>query len=391
MKSPPQQIHDDIAFNRVEAFIRGEDNETLVGHRGPGQAQAPQARRHQGAGRGRRGEVTDGDAADGVARRARLEAPHRRGGTSPRDRRAAGRRRLPRDGVAVRRVLPAGPPGAVVGRAARRLSYLAVADEARAGRTATSAHVLGLPPDDPRVRRLALRAYREYGRYLVELMRLPSHAARRGRRPAPTLDADDVRRDLARGARAAADPGRRPRRQQRGGRARRSPATGCRSASSPTIRRSRSCSTCCVASASAGASRSSRGATCARSSACCGGARCSASSSTGATAATASRSGCSAPGRRCRPGRRRWPPRPGRGSCRSRSGASPTARFRVTLGASRSTSPSADPAELQRATQAHRRRAGRDDPAAPEQWYSFKPIWPADRRGGRRPRAASAA
>jgi myo-inositol-1-phosphate synthase len=31
MKSPPVQIHDDIAFNRVEAFIRGEDNETLVG------------------------------------------------------------------------------------------------------------------------------------------------------------------------------------------------------------------------------------------------------------------------------------------------------------------------------------------------------------------------
>ena len=30
MKSPPIQIHDDIAFNRVEAFIRGEDNETLV-------------------------------------------------------------------------------------------------------------------------------------------------------------------------------------------------------------------------------------------------------------------------------------------------------------------------------------------------------------------------
>jgi myo-inositol-1-phosphate synthase len=31
MKSPPRQIHDDIAFNRVEAFIRGEDSETLVG------------------------------------------------------------------------------------------------------------------------------------------------------------------------------------------------------------------------------------------------------------------------------------------------------------------------------------------------------------------------
>src|SRR6266571_1544440 len=35
MKSPPQQIHDDIAFNRVEAFIRDEDNETLVGTEAP--------------------------------------------------------------------------------------------------------------------------------------------------------------------------------------------------------------------------------------------------------------------------------------------------------------------------------------------------------------------
>ena len=33
-------------------------------------------------------------------------------------------------------------------------------------------HVLGLPPDDRRVRRLALRAYREYATYLVETMRL---------------------------------------------------------------------------------------------------------------------------------------------------------------------------------------------------------------------------
>ncbi|MCU0482921.1 MAG: inositol-3-phosphate synthase [Chloroflexi bacterium] len=35
MKSPPTQIHDDIAFNRVEAFIRGEDVETLVGTEQP--------------------------------------------------------------------------------------------------------------------------------------------------------------------------------------------------------------------------------------------------------------------------------------------------------------------------------------------------------------------
>src|SRR4051812_5387356 len=42
MKSPPRQIHDDIAFNRVEAFIRGEDNETLVGTE---KAPAPKRRR----------------------------------------------------------------------------------------------------------------------------------------------------------------------------------------------------------------------------------------------------------------------------------------------------------------------------------------------------------
>jgi myo-inositol-1-phosphate synthase len=35
MKSPPQQIHDDIGRERVEAFIRGEDNETLEGVEAP--------------------------------------------------------------------------------------------------------------------------------------------------------------------------------------------------------------------------------------------------------------------------------------------------------------------------------------------------------------------
>src|SRR5215211_1563050 len=42
MKSPPMQIHDDIAFNRVEAFIRGEDSETLVGT----EQSAPRKLRH---------------------------------------------------------------------------------------------------------------------------------------------------------------------------------------------------------------------------------------------------------------------------------------------------------------------------------------------------------
>ena len=36
-------------------------------------------------------------------------------------------------------------------------------------------------------------------------------------------------------------------------------------------------------------------------------------------------------------------------------------------------------------------RSRRPSAAAPEQWYSFKPIWPADRRGGRRPGAAGGA
>jgi hypothetical protein len=35
MKSPPRQIHDDVARERVEAFIRGEDNETLNGTEAP--------------------------------------------------------------------------------------------------------------------------------------------------------------------------------------------------------------------------------------------------------------------------------------------------------------------------------------------------------------------
>jgi myo-inositol-1-phosphate synthase len=31
MKSPPEQLHDDVARERVEAFIAGEDNATLTG------------------------------------------------------------------------------------------------------------------------------------------------------------------------------------------------------------------------------------------------------------------------------------------------------------------------------------------------------------------------
>src|SRR5437773_1896813 len=43
MKSPPRQIHDDVSHNRLEAFIRGEDNETLLGTENPTKAQLRKA------------------------------------------------------------------------------------------------------------------------------------------------------------------------------------------------------------------------------------------------------------------------------------------------------------------------------------------------------------
>jgi myo-inositol-1-phosphate synthase len=65
MKSPPVQIHDDIAFNRVEAFIRGEDNETLVG------TETPKARRLRKLASGHR---SASDTATTVAGAAAAEA-----------------------------------------------------------------------------------------------------------------------------------------------------------------------------------------------------------------------------------------------------------------------------------------------------------------------------
>jgi hypothetical protein len=47
MKSPPVQIPDDVAHDRVEAFIRGQDDETLLG------TEAPRTGRRVGSGRTR--------------------------------------------------------------------------------------------------------------------------------------------------------------------------------------------------------------------------------------------------------------------------------------------------------------------------------------------------
>lgn len=55
-------------------------------------------------------------------------------------------------------------------------------------------HVAGLPPDDPRVRRLALGAYREYAKYLVEAMRLESLSPDEAIRRVVQADLDQIER-----------------------------------------------------------------------------------------------------------------------------------------------------------------------------------------------------
>ncbi|HEU0235602.1 MAG TPA: hypothetical protein VFR14_04065 [Candidatus Limnocylindrales bacterium] len=118
-----------------------------------------------------------------------LEAPHRP--------RRSGSRLVERSAVVAYRTaaavigrLPAAPARFVIGLGAQ-LSYLAWPAKRR-GSNANFGHVLGLPPDHPRVRRLALAAYREYARYLVELMQLPRLPASEAGRLLPTVDVDAV-------------------------------------------------------------------------------------------------------------------------------------------------------------------------------------------------------
>ncbi len=101
-----------------------------------------------------------------------LEAPHRRLETTP-------PRFVEKAAVigyrSMSAVLAHTPPAisrAVIG-GGNQLAYLAWPAKRRFSNV-NFGHVLGLPPGDPRVTRLALRAYREYARYMVELMRLPS-------------------------------------------------------------------------------------------------------------------------------------------------------------------------------------------------------------------------
>ena len=130
-------------------------------------------------------------AAAADARDRKLEAPHRRRGGSPRV--------VERLAVALYRgtswllsVVPVGIAQPIIGRLSQ-LSYLAWPTKRRWSNR-NFGHVLGLPPNDRRVRALALRAYYGYGRYLVDIMRLPSLPSNEIEALVPNLDADEVKR-----------------------------------------------------------------------------------------------------------------------------------------------------------------------------------------------------
>jgi KDO2-lipid IV(A) lauroyltransferase len=121
----------------------------------------------------------------------RLEAPHRRGGASPRvvERLAVVGYRATSWLLAV---VPPGLAGTILGRLAQ-LSYLAWPTKRRWSNR-NFGHVLGLPADHPRVREEALKAYRAYGRYLIELMRLPSRPPEELVARVPELDVEAIQR-----------------------------------------------------------------------------------------------------------------------------------------------------------------------------------------------------
>jgi phosphatidylinositol dimannoside acyltransferase len=135
--------------------------------------------------------VTDGPRRPSGLRPGehRFEAPHRRGGARPRI-----VERLAIVGYRTTSWMLARVPTAAARPVLGRLlqaSYLLWPTK-RSWSNRNFGHVLGLPPSHPRVRKLALSAYREYGLYLVELMRLPSRPIEEVTALVPDLDVDDV-------------------------------------------------------------------------------------------------------------------------------------------------------------------------------------------------------
>lgn len=135
--------------------------------------------------------MTDGPRRPTASRsdEHRFEAPHRRGGARPRV-----VERLAIVGYRTTSWLLAHMPTAAARPVLGRLlqaSYL-LWPTRRSWSNRNFGHVLGLPPSHPRVRELAMRAYREYGLYLVELMRLPSRPLDEVTALVPDLDVDEV-------------------------------------------------------------------------------------------------------------------------------------------------------------------------------------------------------
>jgi len=126
-----------------------------------------------------------------TAREERLEAPHRR--LQP------GSRTFERAVVVGYRAfawllghVPPLLPRTILGRGAQ-LSYLLWPTKRR-WVNSNFGHVLGLPPNHPRVYRAAMAAYREYGRYVVEVAALPRLAHERADRLVRDSDLDGVHR-----------------------------------------------------------------------------------------------------------------------------------------------------------------------------------------------------
>ena len=122
-------------------------------------------------------------------REDRLEAPHRR--------LQAGSPQFERAVVTGYRAfawlishLPPAIPRLLLGRGAQ-LSYLLWPTKRRWS-NANFGHVLGLSPHHPRVLRTALQAYGVYGRYVVELARLPKLAREHADELVPGSDLDEI-------------------------------------------------------------------------------------------------------------------------------------------------------------------------------------------------------
>ena len=245
---------------------------------------------------------------------------------------------------------------------------------------ANASHILGRPADDPAVKRLAGRIYQTYARYIVELMRLPSLPADA---PAAMIDPRG-----ARGIDAFAELWAGLEAEGRGIIAVSSHIgsiealiAACAARGFPTYGLADDSAypelfALLNPSVGAGASRSSPGGTCGASSACCASRPCWAWSSTGATAPTVSPSACSGTGRRCPPVPRCWPPGPTRSSCPSSAAGRPTVASRPS-GSSRSRSAAATRPRSRAPPRRSPTRWSRWSVRAPEQWYTFKPIWPA--------------